>query len=189
VDVVDDSKSVHVHKIKLGDHFRLPLHSDEEQREILTTYVVDGLSRGERVIYYADRTEPGVIGSRLAGSGVKISRVVDEGRLAIRRLRITSRYRPRGLHVAGSIDVLTAGVLTTNLGPATRWPERDIQLDLTELEFIDVAGVRAIVRAASALGPGRRLVVKGLAVGPRKVFEIAGWDMTPGLRFADEEGL
>jgi hypothetical protein len=36
----------------------LPFTSDGERRDVLTTYIHDGLTRGERVIYYADRTGP-----------------------------------------------------------------------------------------------------------------------------------
>jgi len=293
VNVVHSSKTRQVRKVKLGDHLCLPFSSDEEQREVLTAYILDGLSRGERVIYYADQTAPDVIGSWLADSGVDTCRMVDEGRLEIRsigsnylfggrfepdivittlwvevrqardagypglrisgemtselrpvadekqlreyenrlsrvfdsrelaaicqyderlfersalngliachprvvqidplhddrRLRIIPTYGPRGLRIAGAVDVLTVGAFTTTLRLAARWPESDIQLDLSDLEFIDVAGVRAIVRAAGGLEPGRTLTVKCLAPGLRKVFGVVGWDRTPGLRFAEE---
>jgi anti-anti-sigma regulatory factor len=81
---------------------------------------------------------------------------------------------------------MTVGALTTTLRRATRWPEADIHLDLGGLEFIDVAGVRAIVRAASGLEDGRHLVIQQLAPGLRKVFGIVGWDRAPGLRFGEE---
>ena len=71
---------------------------------------------------------------------------------------------------------------------ASRWPDQEIQLDLGELAFIDVAGVRTILRTARTLEPGRRLVISRLAAGLRKVFGIVGWDRTPGLSFAEEEG-
>jgi anti-anti-sigma regulatory factor len=282
--------------VRLGDHLCLPFRSDDEQREVLTTYIVDGLTRGERVIYYADRTAPDVVGSWLAESGIETGRMIDEGRLEIRsvdndhlsgglseldivittlwvevrqardagypglrisremtselksaageralveyeqrlskvfhsrelvaicqydqrlfddaaitgliachsqvvqidplhddrRLRIVPTYAPRGLRILGTVDVITAGALTTTLHRATRWPESDLHLDLGELEFIDVAGVRAIVRAAAGLTPGRRLIIERLAPGLRKVFKIVGWDRTPGLRFGEEVDL
>jgi anti-anti-sigma regulatory factor len=277
----------------LGDHLCLPYSNDEERREVLTTYIVDGLTRGERVIYYADQTTPDVVGSWLAESGIEAGRMVDEGHLQIhpidnghlsggrfeldivittlwvevrrardagypgvrisremscelrplpderalleyeqrlssvfhsrelaaicqydqrlfdnsaitglvachpevvqidplhddRRLRIIPTYAPRGLRIVGTVDVMTVGALTTTLRRATRWPEADIHLDLGGLEFIDVAGVRAIVRAASGLEDGRHLVIQQLAPGLRKVFGIVGWDRAPGLRFGEE---
>jgi hypothetical protein len=295
VNVANSSKTRQVRKVGLGDHLCLPFSSDDERREVLTTYIVDGLTRGERVIYYADQTAPAVIGSWLAGSGVETSRMIDEGRLVIRpmgnnlfdgrfepdvvittlsvemrrardagypglrvsgemtyelrpvadeqalvefehrlsrvfrsrelaaicqydqrlfdaaavtgmiachpqvvqidplhddhRLRIIPTYTPRGLRILGAVDVMTVGALTTTLRLATRWPEQNLHLNLGELEFIDVAGVRAIVRTAAGLEPGRCLIIERLAPGLRKVFEIVGWDRTPGLRFAEEVDL
>jgi anti-anti-sigma regulatory factor len=61
-----------------------------------------------------------------------------------------------------------------------------VQIDLGQLEFIDVAGVRAIVRAAAMLGPGRELVVERLAPPLRRVFGLVGRDRAPGLRLAEE---
>ncbi|NJC69114.1 STAS domain-containing protein [Planosporangium thailandense] len=295
--MVSSSKTRQVRKVRLGDHLCLPFSSDDEQREVLTTYIVDGLARGERVIYYADQTAPDMIGSWLADSGVETGRMVDEGRLEIRpinnnylfdgrfepdvvittlwvevrqardagypglrisgemtsdlrpvaderalvdfehrlarafhsrelaaicqydqrvfdpsavtgmiachpqvvqidplhddhRMRIVPTYLPRGLKIIGNIDVMTVGAFTTTLRLANRWPVQNLHLNLSELEFIDVAGVRAIVHAAADLAPGRHLVIEQLAPGLRKVFEVVGWDRTPGLRFTDEaEGV
>ena len=291
--MIDTSRTRQVRKVRLGDHLCLPFTSDDEQREILTAYIVDGLSRGERVIYYADRTEPALIGSWLADSGVETSRMLAEGHLDIRpvdnnylfggrfepdivittllvevrrtrdagypglrisgemsselrpvaderalveyenrlsrvfdshelaaicqydqrlydddavtgmiachprvvqidplhddrRLRILPTYTPRGLRAVGTVDVLTVGALVSTLASACRWPEPDLHLDLAELEFIDVAGVRAIVRSARNLEPERRLVLHGLAPRLRRMFGIIGWDRTPGLHFAEE---
>jgi anti-anti-sigma factor len=102
------------------------------------------------------------------------------------RLRITPMFEPRGLRVAGTVDLTTSGALASTLRLAANWPGPDLHLDLGELEFIDIAGVRAIVRAATALRPGRHLVIERLAPSLRKVFGIVGWDRTPGLRFAEE---
>jgi anti-anti-sigma factor len=102
------------------------------------------------------------------------------------RLRITPTYDPRGLRVAGAVDLTTSGALASTLRLAANWPGPDLYIDLSELEFIDVAGVRAIVRAAAALEPERHLIVKQLAPVLRKVFQIVGWDRAPGLLFAEE---
>jgi anti-anti-sigma factor len=289
VKVLNSGRTRQVRKVRLGDHLCLPFSSDDEQREVLTTYILDGLARGERIIYYAGRTAPEEIGSWLAATGVDTDRIVDEGRLEIRphlfngrfepdvvittlwgevrqtrdagypglrvssemtsdlrpvaderalieyenrlarvfdsgelaaicqydrrlfdqaavtgviachprvvqidplhddhRLRITPTFDPRGLRVAGDVDLTTSGALASTLRLAANWPGPDVYIDLGELEFIDVAGVRAIVRAAAALQPGRHLVVQRLAPALRKVFEIVGWDRVPGLLFAEE---
>jgi anti-anti-sigma regulatory factor len=283
VDVLNSGRTRQVRKVRLGDHLCLPFSSDDEQREVLTTYILDGLARGERIIYYAGRTAPDQIGAWLAATGVDTGRIVDEGRLDIRRfepdlvittlwvevrqtrdagypglrissemtsdvqpvadqqalieyenrlarvfdsgevaaicqydqrlldraavtdlidchprlvqidplhddhrLRITPTFEPRGLRVAGAVDLTTSGALASTLRLATNWPGTDLHIDLSELEFIDVAGVRTIVRAAATLGPGRHLIVERLAPSLRRVFGLVGWDRAPGLRFAEE---
>jgi len=67
------------------------------------------------------------------------------------RLRITPTFDPRGLRVAGAVDLTTSGAPASTMRPAASWPEPDLHIDLGELEFIDVAGVRAIVRAGLRL--------------------------------------
>ncbi len=281
--MLNSGRTRQVRKVRLGDHLCLPFSSDEEQREVLTTYILDGLARGERIIYYAGQTAPDQIGAWLAATGVDTGRIVDEGRLDFRRfepdvvvttlwvevrqtrdagypglrissemtsdvrpvtdgralieyenrlarvfdsgevaaicqydrrlldqaavtgvidchprvvqidplhddhrLRITPTFDPRGLRVAGAVDLTTSGALASTLRLATNWPEPDLHIDLSELEFIDVAGVRTIVRAAATLGPGRHLIVKRLAPPLRRMFGLVGWDRAPGLRFAEE---
>jgi anti-anti-sigma regulatory factor len=283
VKVLNSGRTRQVRKVRLGDHLCLPFSSDDEQREVLTTYILDGLARGERIIYYAGHTAPDKIGAWLAATGVDTGRIVEEGRLDIRRfepdmvitrlwvevrqtrdagypglrissemtsdvqpvgdrhalieyenrlaevfdsgevaaicqydrrlfdraavagvidchprvvqidplhddhrLRITPMFDPRGLRIAGAVDLTTSGALTSTLRLATNWPEPDLHIDLGELEFIDVAGVRALVQAAARLGPGRRLTVERLAPRLRRVFGLVGWDRAPGLRFAEE---
>jgi len=281
--VLNTGKTRQVRKVRLGDHLCLPFSSDDEQREVLTTYILDGLARGERIIYYAGRTAPDQVGAWLAATGVDTGRIVDEGRLDIRpfepdvvittlwvevrqardagypglrissemtsdaesaadrralieyenrlarvfdsgevaaicqydrrlfdqtavtgviechqrvvqidplhddhRLRITPTFDPHGLRVTGAVDLTTSGALASTLRLAANWPGPKLHVDLGELEFIDVAGVREIVRAAEMLGPGRRLVVERLAPPLRRVFELAGWDHAPGLCLAEE---
>src|SRR5690348_9649455 len=79
-----DPQTRQVRKVKPGDHLCLPYTSDDEQREVLTAYIVDGLARGERVIYYADQAGPDKINGWLAGTGVDLARTLEEGRLEIR---------------------------------------------------------------------------------------------------------
>jgi hypothetical protein len=62
-----------------------------------------------------------------------------------------------------------------------------VHLDVGGLEFVDVAGVRSIVRQAGCLAPERNLVVRNLAAGLRKVFGVVGWDRAPGLLIAEAE--
>jgi anti-anti-sigma factor len=296
VDVGSIGNTRQVRHVRLGDHLCLPFATDDEQREVLTAYIKDGLDRGERVLYLADQTKPEAIGSWLSLRGVNPASAMERGQLQIRdvtsepfvadrldpdifitliryevrearqagyqglrltgemswalrqasrlngtrlrefessvaiafdtaelvavcqydvrlfdpvdvdglvachpkvvqidplhddrRLRIVPTFRPRGLRVSGVIDDTTSAALAEALERAVRWPDRDIMLDLGGLQFIDVAGVRAIVRAAAALEYPRRLQVVRLAPTLRKVIGIIGWDQTPGLQLGEEE--
>ncbi|MDG6107444.1 MEDS domain-containing protein [Dactylosporangium aurantiacum] len=266
----------------------MPFASDLEQREVLSAYIADGLLRGERVLYYSDKTAPDAIDAWLDPRGVDgalamargqlevrpatddhfdpgtlvdgirdairdaraagfqglrltgemswaLRRVPDTGRLheyesgvastvtgseelaAIcqyderlfdradvsglvarhpgvvcvdplhddRRLRIVPTYAPRGLRVQGTVDELSAAPFAEALAHTTQWPEAVVVIDLAELRFIDVAGIRTLVRAAEALPPGRTLQVRNLAPTLRNVLRIVGWDATPGLTIGE----
>jgi len=271
----------HVRQVRLGDHLCLPFTNDDEQREIVSAYIADGITHGERVLYFADRTEPSAIDRWLSQKGVDGALAVARGQLTIRsarggefdaatvvtgihgemrqarqegyrglrwtgemswalgsselaeyesgiaatvstsgdvaaicqyderlfdsdavsglvafhtsvvridplhdgrRLRVVPTFNPRGLKVIGTIDDGTVDGLVEALDEASRWPEPVLHLDVAELEFIDVAGVRAIVRLAGRLGDERRLQIDHLKPTLRKVMTIVGWDQAPGIR-------
>jgi ABC-type transporter Mla MlaB component len=62
-----------------------------------------------------------------------------------------------------------------------------VQIDLTGVEYCDVAGLRLMVRLAGADGQegghtgARRVVLHGAAPHLRAVLGVLGWDCTPGL--------
>lgn len=102
-----------------------------------------------------------------------------------RRLRIVPTYSPRGLRVHGTVDELSAAPFAEALAHTAQWPEPVVVIDFAELRFIDVAGIRTLVRAAEALPPGRTLQVRNLTPTLRNVLRIVGWDTTPGLTIGD----
>ncbi|MEU0553730.1 MEDS domain-containing protein [Dactylosporangium sp. NPDC006015] len=263
----------------------MPFASDQEQREVVSAYIADGLVRGERVLYYSDRTAPGAIDAWLDPRGVDGALAIARGQLEVRpaaddrfdpgvlvdgirdairdaraagfqglrltgemswalpdtvrlheyesgvastvtgsdgvaavcqyderlfdkadfsglvarhfgvmtidplhddrRLRIVPTFAPRGLRVIGTVDDSTAGPFAEALAHTAGWPEPIVVIDLAELRFIDVAGIRALVRAAEALPPDRALEVRHLAPTLRNVLRIVGWDTTPGLTIGD----
>jgi anti-anti-sigma regulatory factor len=280
--------STHVRQVRLGDHLCLPFTNDDEQGEVVGAYIADGLIHGERVLYYADRTEPAAIDRWLDRRGVDGALAVARGQLTVRtshgeefdpasvvtgiqsemrqaradgyqglrltgemswalhhnpdstrlheyesgisttvssagdvaaicqyderlfdsdavsglvafhssvvridplhddrRLRVLPTFNPRGLKVVGVVDSSTVAGLVQSLNEAVTWPETVLQLDLSEMDFIDVAGVRAIVRLAELLAPERRLQVEHMTPTLRKVMSVVGWDQTPGLSIAD----
>ena len=96
-------------------------------------------------------------------------------------LRITPMGDPSGLAIAGEIDEDTYPALVAKLEEFAGGDE--IHLNLAGVEYCDLAGLRAIVRLASAScgSEGRRLVLHDLPPQLRAVLRIVGWDSTPGL--------
>ena len=62
-----------------------------------------------------------------------------------------------------------------------------MEIDLRYLEFCDLSGIRALVSAARAIRPGRRLVLIGLPQPLRAVMKLVGWNDLPGLVITDED--
>jgi anti-anti-sigma factor len=95
-------------------------------------------------------------------------------------LRMTSIGTPPGLAIAGEIDEETYPALVSKLEELAGFPE--IHLNLAAVTYCDLAGLRAIMRLASA-SRGRRLVLHEVPPRLLTVLGIVGWDSTPGLAF------
>ncbi|MFI0404543.1 STAS domain-containing protein [Actinomadura sp. 3N508] len=88
------------------------------------------------------------------------------------------------LVMSGEIDVSNAGEVTRALDAAGgRVPGCDVHVDLTEVDFVDVAGLRAFNLAALDLQEdGRMLVLHAVSPHIDKLFATIGWSSTPGLQ-------
>jgi hypothetical protein len=73
-------------------------------------------------------------------------------------LRVCRQHTPPGVRLAGEIDYTHVDVLTLALNEALRL-DRDIQVNLGKLRFIDVACATAVCHAAGSLPAGRRMNV------------------------------
>ncbi len=97
-------------------------------------------------------------------------------------LRITPMASPDGLAIAGEIDEATYPALVTTLHELAE-AHQVVHLDLGEVSYCDLAGLRAIVRLA--IGDGtevpRQVVLYHLPRHIRAVLAITGWDALPGL--------
>jgi anti-anti-sigma factor len=81
------------------------------------------------------------------------------------------------LLVRGEIDVFTAPVLAAVVGALVEGGRLDVILDLSELTFMDAAGMRVIVHASNQLGAaGRTLTVQSPSAIIRRTLEITGVD-------------
>jgi ABC-type transporter Mla MlaB component len=98
-------------------------------------------------------------------------------------LRITPISSPPGLAITGEIDEATYGDLVGPLETLTARPG-EIHVDLAEVKYCDLAGLRAIVGLTGANGQNhssRRVLLHNVPPHMRTVLGILGWDCTPGL--------
>jgi anti-anti-sigma regulatory factor len=106
---------------------------------------------------------------------------MDEGCLGQFRCRGALRMAltgcPPGLAIGGDVDEYTYPALVEMLDELAQGRD-EVHVDLSAVEFCDLAGLRAIVRLATAR---RTVVLHGLPAQHRTVLSILGWDGTPGL--------
>jgi anti-anti-sigma factor len=91
-----------------------------------------------------------------------------------------------GLRVEGEIDQSNAALLARALDAVTSGGG-SVHLDLTGLEFMDLAGLRVLVSTAGQLPAGRNLVLHSVRPYLRRIMELVGWDRAPGLRIGDDQ--
>jgi anti-anti-sigma regulatory factor len=60
-------------------------------------------------------------------------------------------------------------------------PNGDLHVDVSRLEFVDVAGIRRLVRVADSAPPTSRLVLHGLPPAILRVMTVVGWADHPKL--------
>ena len=125
-------------------------------------------------------------GSRVAvmerGSRSPGDVVSDDG-----ELRITRLGDGPWLVVAGEIDEYSYKSLIRVLASVARDPG-EIHIDLADVEYCDVAGLRAFVVLAAAPCRGQagpRVVLHQVPSRLVNVLHILGWDATSGLTIAD----
>lgn len=101
---------------------------------------------------------------------------------AVPGLRLVPSFRAgqRALRVVGTVDHRATDALAAALETTLEWPG-DVWVDMSALEFIDLAGVRALAHAAGRLPAERRLHVVDLAPLLCQVVSMVGWDETPSL--------
>jgi anti-anti-sigma factor len=101
------------------------------------------------------------------------------------RLQAAFTSPPPTLHLAGDIDEWTFPDLMQILARTAAAGARRIQVDLADVEYCDVAGLRAIISLAHGQGGDRAAVDEIVFThlpGPlRRVLRILGWDATPGV--------
>ena len=96
-------------------------------------------------------------------------------------LRVTFS-RPRAtLQLSGFVDESTRALLTTALARATASTQDTLHIDLADVTFCDLPGLRTIVLLARQAAPAKRVTLDGLSPEMGTILHILGWDDTPGL--------
>jgi anti-anti-sigma regulatory factor len=113
---------------------------------------------------------------------------------------ISRTGKPGELSITGAIDFYNADAVASAVAGELQSAERsteladaisgngDLHVDLSRLEFTDVAGIRALVQVAENAGDGRRLVLRGLPPRIRMVMAVVGWGDLPNLVIEEPAG-
>lgn len=102
-------------------------------------------------------------------------------------LRIIPANGVPGLVIAGEIDESSYRRLVRGL--AALDSRGDVHIDLSGVEFCDLAGLRAIVcvtEADAGDSVPRHLTLHAVPDRLSRILQILGWDDMPGVVFADE---
>ena len=106
---------------------------------------------------------------------------MDKGRVAQLScngaLRMALMSDPATVAISGDVDEVTYPALLRALGEFARG-RHEVHIDLSAVEYCDLAGLRAVIRLALA---GRTVVLHALPAHLQTVLGILGWDGTPGL--------
>ena len=93
-------------------------------------------------------------------------------------LRITPTAAPDGgvvLQLVGELDLSTVAVFVAALDDAVQGEAAKVQLDMSEIGFIDSSGVGAYVSAfRSALAKGCRVSISARSAFVERVLELSG---------------
>jgi ABC-type transporter Mla MlaB component len=108
-------------------------------------------------------------------------------------LRVAFTRPPPTLRLAGEIDESTYAELCGVLALAVATGERQLRVDLGDVEYCDLAGLRAIVSLApvdstdcvdagsAVVARVEQLVLRHVPAQLQDVIRILGWDARPGL--------
>jgi STAS domain len=82
------------------------------------------------------------------------------------------------------IDAFNRAVLSRALERATDGPDRSLVIDLSGVEFCDLAGLRALISFAAR----KRVALAGLPAQAHTILGILRWDATPGVTVLPPDG-
>ncbi len=96
-------------------------------------------------------------------------------------LAATFTCPPAALSLAGVIDESTYPVLRRILAKAAMSGDDTIRLDMAQVEFCDLGGLRIITAVAGPARPVRQIMITHLPAHLADILHILGWDTAPGV--------
>jgi len=93
---------------------------------------------------------------------------------------IVSHASPSGIRFAGEIDASNSHAVRSSIAAAIQ-NGLDLHVDVTQLLFCDISGIRALVSVAEALPVGRRLLLHGMPPQLETAIRVVGWNRVPSL--------
>src|SRR5579864_4361301 len=102
-------------------------------------------------------------------------------------LVVTRTADPFGLRFAGEIDISNSDAVAQSMRIVLGESERP-HVDLSNLSFSDVSGIRALVEVALEQGEGRLMLLHGLPKQLETVMRVTGWSDLPSLELCKCRG-
>jgi anti-anti-sigma factor len=100
-------------------------------------------------------------------------------------LRITQLDGIDGFRIEGEVDLNSRAELAVALTASMHSPG-DFVVDLSGARFIDIEGIRMLVRVAREMTGGRVLVLRRVPPVIWRLLQAMNWDETSGLRIERE---
>lgn len=149
----------------------------------------------ERWVYRPQDREPACRAGVHAGGRHRASQALAERRRpaaaheAQSALRAAYTSPPPTLFLGGEIDEVAYRDLLRVLELAAGSQRHLLAVDMADVAYCDLAGLRAIISLTNALPPGSagvdQLVLHHLPMQLKTVLRVLGWDATPGLYLAE----
>jgi anti-anti-sigma regulatory factor len=144
------------------------LQYEREVGRVFKTADVAGLCQYDRRLF-----EPELLERLVATHEFRLRAGPDGTTTARRHLTMTER-RDGVVELAGALDIDASTYLAARLAELDG--EDDLVLLTGRLDFVDISGCRALVSAAEARAPGRRLVLPDAGAPLRRVLKLCGWE-------------
>lgn len=155
----------------------------DHERRLDTTFAEERLPGLTLVCQYNERGLPAAAREVLRKLCV-VSLTAEQAQQREPALRTAPLPGKPGLRLAGEIDESNRAEFAAVLESVCR-AGHPCHLDLADLRYADVAAVKLIVRAATGVSSGVRLILHSPAPIIRTILRIYGWDRLPALRLME----